>query len=129
MALQSSFLFKSGQFLPIPDPEYNQEGQGEFVGYHKSQDVGDESGLSYALFESRGETPKTYPWLVAFFTAGQGCTICCDSWPDLIDVLGKLSPIATAATLDAEELAAVRELLRPTIDMLARRKHEHRQRA
>jgi hypothetical protein len=38
-------------------------------------------------------------WIVAFNTASSGCLIHYETWPDLIELLAKLSPIVHAANV------------------------------
>ncbi len=66
----------------------------ETRGYHRSQDVGDTSGLSYTLWEHHTEG-----WVVNFGTACRFCCIHVADWPDLIDLLHKLSIIALAGLI------------------------------
>lgn len=64
------------------------------LGYHRAQVVGDEEGLHYELFEHAKQREQ---WVVMFCTFGSYTTIACETWPDLIDLLAKLSPIVAAA--------------------------------
>jgi hypothetical protein len=88
--------------------------------YHLSQNVGEDSGLHYALQESDDG------WCVSFSTAGRYCDILCDTWPDLIGILAVLSPIALAALINEETSEAIMLLLRPSIDEVERRRRRNR---
>jgi hypothetical protein len=92
------FTYRDGKFI-AGDPLGLNDSDSinkalERHGYSPSQDVGDDAGLCYSLWEhdERG-------WVVCFDTATGGCTIVVEGWPDLVDLLAKLSVIVLAGTL------------------------------
>lgn len=115
--MDTDFLFRGGAFAPVPELVSGDWEQWLADNkFHLSQTVGDEAGLHYRLYE--GEEA----WLVAFGTAGRLCVIRCEAWPDLIELLAKLSPIALAAILDDEQIEAVGEALEPFRERVRRRR-------
>jgi hypothetical protein len=66
------------------------------LGYLPSQEVGDDTGLSYTLYEGKDG------WIVCFCTAGRCVWIVCDDWPDLIGILSKLSAIALSGLINKD---------------------------
>ena len=98
----SSFVFRGGQFLPcepvyagLPDAEPDDlDSLLRRSGFTCSQTVGCEHGLHYELWHSDEPSLK---WLVVFLTTAYFCQVACDSWPDLIELLAKISPTVLAA--------------------------------
>jgi hypothetical protein len=106
--MQVDFLFKGGTFLPhsfdwpteVIGSEASEVGDELYrMGYTPSQNVGDDSGLSYQLHEK--DDPRS--WVVVFQTASSYSVILVETWPDLIDLLGRLSPIVLAAQEDTSD--------------------------
>jgi hypothetical protein len=115
-AVPGDYLFEGGRFIPAGVPEFGDDVPGS--PFFRSQEVGDPCGLHYVLYEHKtaGE------WIVRFCTSSFCTDILVKSWPDLIELLGKLSPIALAAILDEEQLMAIGDLLEPTIAVRRRRR-------
>jgi hypothetical protein len=98
----SSFVFRGGQFLPcepvyagLPDAECaDVDSLLRKLDFTHSQTVGCEHGLHYELWHTDEPSLK---WLVVFSDTSYFCEIVCDSWPDLIELLAKLSPTVLAA--------------------------------
>ena len=99
------FRFAGGVFTPLdlaarfPNGSDGATGEDRWlksIGFHRSQAVGDQNGLSYELHECSEERA----WLVLFQTAGKATYILCETWPDLIELLSKLSVIALAGVID-----------------------------
>lgn len=65
-------------------------------GYHIQQSVGDTNGLSYELFSNQEASLK---FCIIFQTASEFCVIFVEDWPDLIELLSKLSVIAIAGAM------------------------------
>jgi hypothetical protein len=65
------------------------------LGFEQTQCVGEPAGLNYCLWERRDGGA----WVVVFATAMTWCQVLCRTWPDLIDLLERLSPIALASLL------------------------------
>jgi hypothetical protein len=92
------FVYEGGRFTPgdplgLDSAEDYQEAL-QKQGYLLSQDVGENCSLSYTLFEHEDDG-----WVVLFRTFGRCAWILCRDWPDLIDLLHKLSTIALAGVL------------------------------
>ena len=72
-------------------------------GFSQVEVVGDPVGIHYELYE---HVTLPHQWVVLFGTCSSYTTIACESWPDFIDLLGKISPIVAAAD-DRGRTAAV----------------------
>jgi hypothetical protein len=100
------YRFSDGKF----DADNSISDEPESDGWRTSQHVGDQCGLSYSLFEKQDE-----PWIVIVNTAAEYCLIACYTWPDLIELLAKLAPIAISGWMNEEWQMAIADLLEPTI--------------
>lgn len=90
-----TFTYRNGRFTKAPEID-GSDGGLDASGYSASQRVGDDCGLHYMLY-AKGDDPHAESFVVRFGDAAYYCTILCESWPDLIGLLSKLSPIALAA--------------------------------
>ncbi len=93
--MNTSFRFTDGRLIEdhsftLPDGTVSDELRK--AGYLLTQVVGDTDGLSYDLYEHDEKG-----WLVMFNTASSSCEIVVSDWPDLVELLAKLSPIVLAA--------------------------------
>lgn len=103
-----AYIFKDGKFVSGAEVEFNEDGvaDGCYPGFHQSQAVGCTYGLHYVVYEKydRDEDgPYEGPFIVEFSTSGYWCPILCEGWPNLIELLAKLSPIALAAMMDGDD--------------------------
>jgi hypothetical protein len=119
------FHYKAGAY--IPDESITNDPESD--GFSVEQEVGDTNGLHYKLLVSDAHKEDVpLRWIVSVNTACYGCLIQCDSWPDLIELLAKLSPIALASIFDHQDFEAVRELLAPIQRKIEDRMEKIRQR-
>jgi hypothetical protein len=97
------YTFAGGTYTATgPLPGFNPEADSADeeltrLGFVRSQTVGDPSGLSYELREH--EDVDKGGWVVLVQTAGRYCYLLCHTWPDLIELLAKLSTVALADCL------------------------------
>jgi hypothetical protein len=106
--LPGSYVYQGGRFvagdpLGLDDPSSpadTMDKRLEELGYIPSQKAGDDSGLSYELYEKGGNS-----WVVFFSTCYHYCIIVVYTWPDLIGLLRDLSVIALAGLIrtDADD--------------------------
>ena len=96
--IASVFVFRNGKFIPGDPLNLDSHPDGntslEKLGYHLSQEVGCAAGLHYDLWEHENRG-----WIIHFSTACRFCAVVVEEWPDLIELLGKLSTIALAGVL------------------------------
>jgi hypothetical protein len=71
-------------------------------GYSLCRRVGQEHDLSYELYVNHANDGGE-DWLVRFEAAGYLCSVRCDGWPDLIELLAKLSTIILAGLIRDED--------------------------
>ena len=112
------FRYHNGKFEQIECIESDDDG--DFPGFICSEnDVGNDASLYYRIYESKSLREKK--WIVLFMTERSNCVILVEAWPDLIDLLAKLSPIVMAAITSSEWMTAIEDLLRPTINQFKQR--------
>jgi hypothetical protein len=92
----SRLVYEAGKFTPGDPLALGEDIEGALAkaGYEPQQ-VGSEGDLGYTLWEKA----PVGPWVVCFGTSGACCWITCPTWPDLIELLAKLSPIALAGLI------------------------------
>lgn len=100
--MQYHFLFEAGQFKPFevfpPTGKVtNLDDQLRDAGYVECQTFGDTCGTHFDLHE-RDVADTGREWLVVFGTPFSWSLIACRTWPDLFELLAKLSSIALAAS-------------------------------
>src|SRR5437588_9356522 len=92
--------FEDAQFKPDDWPEFvahREEDDDAFLskqGFQKDIEVGNSVGLGFEVWESSKTEGE---WVVSFGTSGLTCYIRCYGWPNFIELLSKLSPIAIAS--------------------------------
>jgi hypothetical protein len=98
MAPRNRFVYEGGKFTPgAPLGLGDDDIEAALVraGYEPQQ-VGEESQAGYTLWE---DTSTFGPWVVCFGMTNRCCWITCPTWPDLIELLAKLSTIALAGLI------------------------------
>lgn len=104
MPASERFVFADGKFHPqdwLPERiDPNGDDGLTYVGYYSARIVGPQIGVHYELhhqdYDEDGDGGTS--WIVEFFIPGMRCEILCHTWPDLLELLAKISPIVTAAT-------------------------------
>ena len=110
MSLDNVFVFTDGKMTEPSSEVVVLSDDGGFVGYYQSQSVGDPYGIHYTLYESINGSVDG--WVVEFCTVSVIANIVCQTWPDLIDCLAKLSPIVQAAMFDEDTIGVIRFAMR-----------------
>ncbi len=113
---QDHYIFKNGHFISVSSVYFGEdEFRGEWssylpdFGYMETKQYGGTNSFCFSLWEYvRGSSAsrhlkETPAWIVTIVTMYQSCVVRVFDWPDLLELLQRLSPIVLAGAIERSD--------------------------